>query len=363
MSMQQKTIAAIAAELKTNVEYKEYKTFGVVPYIFNTALIFETIDDYGRPIIISDPTQYPSSCKKSVIIDHISANSPNLGKVRKINWQHFNDEYFTVADIETTGLSPDYGAKIIEIGAVKIFKDGTVVDEFSSFINPLMKLPKKTKELTGITQEDVDAAPPMHVVLSDFWEFARGTTVVFHNSPFDWERFLCPTWKRIGIIVPDIYPCIDTLQIYKEMHPETKKHGLEELCQLYGIAVENHHRAINDARMTAQAFAKMRVEYADKFKNLPQTRWMNTRKEVPQITVKRVSFWGAYKKKSGAPIKERQYVDFTINGHKCGAYYEILEDNWVIQNCPVSFDYIHLQDAVLKFLELNTLADLKKFRN
>ena len=361
--MQQKTIASIAKELKTSICYKDYKTFGSVPYIFNTALVFETIDECGRPIIVSDPTQFPSSCKKRTIIDHISANSPNLGKIRKINWQNFNDEYFTVADIETTGLSPEYGAKIIEIGAVKIHKDGTVIGEFSSFINPLMKLPTKTKELTGITQEDVDAAPPLHEVLSNFWEFFRGSTVVFHNSPFDWDRFLIPSFKRIGIVIPDIYPCIDTLQIYKEMHPETSKHGLEELCNLYGIPVENHHRAINDAQMTAKAFAKMREEYTDKFKNLPKTKWMSTRQEIPNITIKRVSFWGAYKKKSGAPIKERQYIDFSINGHKCGAYYEILEDNWVIQNCPVSFDYIHLQNAVLKFLELSTLADLKKFRN
>lgn len=361
--MQAKTLTAIATELKTTIYYRDYKTFGQVPYIFNTAIVYETTDEYGRPTIVTNPSEFPSSCKKSVIMDHISANSPNLGKIRKINWQHFNDECFTVADIETTGLSPEYGAKIIEIGAVKISKDGIVLDEFSHFINPLMKLPAKTKELTGITQADVDAAPALHEVLSAFWEFLRGSTVVFHNSPFDWDRFLIPNFQRIGIVIPDIYPCIDTLQIYKEMHPETKKHGLEELCDLYGITVENHHRAINDARMTAQAFIKMRAEYKDKFEHLPKTKWMPKTKEIPEIQIKRVSFWGAYKKKSGQPIKERQYVDFSINGHKCSAYFEILEDNWVIQNCPVSFEYVYLQDAVLKFLDLKTVSDLKKFRN
>lgn len=361
--MQQKTINSIAEELKTKIYNREYKNFGDVPYIFNTALVFETIDENGRPIIVSDPTQFPSSCKKSTITDHISANMPNLGKIRKINWQHFNDEMFTVADIETTGLSPDYGAKIIEIGAVKINKDGEVIEEFSSFINPLMKLPAKTRELTGITQADVDNAPYLSEVLTKFWEFLRGTTVVFHNSPFDWERFLIPNFKKVGIVVPDIYPCIDTLYIYKEMHPEVKKHGLEELCELYGVEVENHHRAINDAQMTAKAFAKMRKQYQDKFENLPKTRWVKAKKEIPEIQVKRVSFWGLYKKKSGAPMKERQYVDFVVNGHKCSAYFEILENNWVIQNCPVTFDINYLQDAVLKFLDLKTLQELRMFRN
>ena len=361
--MQKKILETIAEELKTDIYYRDYKGLGNVPHIFNTALVYESTDDCGRLIVVTDPTQFPSSCKKNTVKDHITANSVNLGTIRKINWQHFNDEYFTVADIETTGLSPDYGAKIIEIGAVKIRADGTVVDEFSSFINPNMKLPKKIKELTNITQEQVDSAPTLHEVLTSFWEFFRGSTIVFHNADFDWNRFLIPNFKRVGIVVPDNYPCIDTLRVYKDMCPDVKRHGLADLCEMYRIPIENHHRAIHDARMTAKAFARMRADCKGKFEHLPKTKWVRAKKETHNIEVRRVSFWGAYKKKSGNPIKERQYVDFSIDGKKSSAFFEILENTWVIQNCQITFDVSELQDAVLKFLELTSVEELKKFRN
>lgn len=361
--MLQKILEGIAQELNTRIEYRPYKKFGNVPYINNTALLYETINDSCRQIVVTNPEDFPNSCKKKTVMDHIAANSPNLGVIKKINWRCFNDEFFTVADIETTGLSPEKGAKIIEIGAVKVDKDGNVVGEFSSFINPHMKLPRNIKELTNITQEQVDSAPELFDVLTRFREFFRGSTVVFHNLPFDWERFLIPNLKKIGVILPPNYPCIDTLQIFREMHPEMKKHGLAELCQLYGISVENHHRAINDAQMTAKAFVKMRKEYAHKFEHLPHTQWIKQPEIKHDIKVKSVRFWGKYKVRSGDPIKERQYVNFSIDDKSASAFYEVLENSWVIQSCPVNFDVMQLQEAVLKFLKLNSIDDLKKFRN
>ena len=86
-------------------------------------------------------------------------------------------------DLETTGLSSDTD-DIIEIGAVKFAATG-VVDEFHSLVNPRRRLPTFIKELTGITQSEVDSAPSFSQVSTGITEFLRGSTLVAHNAGFD----------------------------------------------------------------------------------------------------------------------------------------------------------------------------------
>lgn len=130
-------------------------------------------------------SKFPKSCDLKHVTDCIEAEEPYLGIIKHVNWQQMNDEYFTVADIETTGFSPDKGGRIIEIGAVKIDKNGNIVDRFSEFINPGMKISKKITEITSITNEMVADAEYAGRVVSRFWDFINGTTVVFHNAAFD----------------------------------------------------------------------------------------------------------------------------------------------------------------------------------
>jgi DNA polymerase-3 subunit epsilon len=93
------------------------------------------------------------------------------------------DVTFVVVDLETTGGSPATSA-ITEIGAVKV-RGGEVLGEFATLVNPQTEIPPFIAVLTGITDSMVATAPTIAAVLPAFLEFARGSVLVAHNSPFD----------------------------------------------------------------------------------------------------------------------------------------------------------------------------------
>lgn len=167
---------------------------------------------------------------------------------KKIAIEH---EQYVVFDIETTGFDP-HGDRIIEIGAVKL--DGIkVIDRFSAFINPQMKIPDKIVELTGITDEMVKDAPFIDEVIVKFKEFAGSATVVAHNAGFD-VGFVKQKLAHIGMSFDN--SVIDTLHWSRNILKQQKRHNLKELCKYFQISLENHHRAVDDAEATAEIFKK-----------------------------------------------------------------------------------------------------------
>ncbi len=162
------------------------------------------------------------------------------------------DSDFVVFDIETTGLVAG-SDKITEIGAVKICK-GKVTDRWSSFINPEIPIPENIVKLTGITDEMVKDAPIIDEILADFLEFSKGAVLVAHNASFD-TGFIKFDAKRLGL---DYDFCsLDTLMLARSLYPELKNHRLDTLTKHLKVILENHHRAVNDAKATADIFLKM----------------------------------------------------------------------------------------------------------
>ena len=170
------------------------------------------------------------------------------------------DETFIVFDLETFGLN-SHEHPIIEIGAIKV--QGTrIVDSFSQLINPGMPIPEKIQEITSITNSMVADMPKIEEVLPKFMEFVGDATMVAHNARFDMS-FIRRECKRIMGI--DYDPSvIDTLQMARDVMPDLKGYGLGSLTKKLGVALENHHRAVDDSQATAGMFIIFLEKYLEK---------------------------------------------------------------------------------------------------
>ena len=164
-----------------------------------------------------------------------------------------------VFDIETTGFSSK-NDKIIEIGAVKL-KDGEIVDSFSTFVDPKVNIPYKITELTSITQNMVNGQPTIDEVLPKFMEFVGDSVLVAHNAAFD-VGFIKKNLMDMGKTLKN--PVMDTVPLARYLYPDLKKVKLNLVAKHLGISLENHHRAVDDAKATAEilkfSFKKMKEE-------------------------------------------------------------------------------------------------------
>ena len=160
-------------------------------------------------------------------------------------------EDFVVFDIETTGFSP-VNNRIIEIGAVKV-SGGSIVDHFSSFVNPQTPIPFEIEKLTGIRDDMVVDAPVIEEVLPQFLEFSRDCVLVAHNANFDMS-FIQENARRQGLSWDFTY--VDTVGIARVLLPNQAKHTLDAVAKTLNISLENHHRAVDDAECTALIFVQ-----------------------------------------------------------------------------------------------------------
>lgn len=162
------------------------------------------------------------------------------------------DASFVVFDIETTGLSK-YKNHITEIGAVKV-SEGKIVDKWSTFVNPREPIPQNIVELTHITDEMVADAPYIEDILEEFLAFCEGCVLVAHNANFD-VGFMEEAARKYNI--PFDFCYLDTLMLARCLYPELPNFRLNTLSRHLQVMLENHHRAVDDAKATADVFVKM----------------------------------------------------------------------------------------------------------
>ncbi len=163
----------------------------------------------------------------------------------------------TIFDIETTGLDPRRGHRIIELAGVRI-QNGVIVPEqtFLSFVNPERDIPFEAKQIHKISDEHVAHAPTIDVVLPQFLEFAHGSVLVAHNAQFDYgfleaEKQFC--WGYT-----DLPECLCSMRLSQNVFPTDFRHNLDVVCQRLGLTMQgDRHRALDDAMVTAQALLKM----------------------------------------------------------------------------------------------------------
>ena len=161
-------------------------------------------------------------------------------------------ETFVCFDTETTGLRPD-SEEITEIAAVKV-RDGEIIDEFQTYVNPHKPIPPNITELTGISDETVREAPELSEALPAFLDFAGGLPLVAHNAGFD-MAFIRKGCDSLGI--QREFTSIDTVEMSRILFPDMAKVKLNVLAKALKVGPFEHHRASEDASVLGRIFIKL----------------------------------------------------------------------------------------------------------
>ena len=167
-----------------------------------------------------------------------------------------------VLDFETTGLSPDYGDRAIEIGAVRI-KDGEVVERFQELMNPGRRVDSFIEDYTGITNGMLKDAPSCTDVMHKFADFINGYNLVAHNASFD-KRFLDAELARISRSYTGQFAC--SLLSARRIYRDSPNHKLGTLVDYINIPTDGvFHRALYDSEMTAKLWLAMLDNIAEQY--------------------------------------------------------------------------------------------------
>jgi DNA polymerase III subunit epsilon len=170
---------------------------------------------------------------------------------------------FVVLDFETTGLQPERGDRITEVGLVRV-QDGRITDRFESLVNCGVRVPPHITAFTGITQRMVDGAPDVNGVMRQVAAFIGEDSVVSHNATFDQRFFIREC--RLGHVGMLIQPFICTLRLARRAYPELRSHSLAELVRALGLTWQGTaHRAAADAEVTAALLLRLGADLAPRY--------------------------------------------------------------------------------------------------
>jgi DNA polymerase-3 subunit epsilon len=156
-----------------------------------------------------------------------------------------------VLDTETTGLEPEQGHRIIEIGCVEVVRRRKTGRTFHRYIKPDREVDRGALEVHGITNDFLAQQPRFEEIAEDLLEFIGGAELIIHNAAFD-VAFMNAELRRLQgprRQVADLCTVLDTLLLARQMHPG-QRNSLDALCKRY--SVDNSHRELHGALLDAQ---------------------------------------------------------------------------------------------------------------
>jgi DNA polymerase-3 subunit epsilon len=161
---------------------------------------------------------------------------------------------FAVIDFETTGLSPNKGARMTEVAVVMV-ENGSIVDTYQSLAKTGAWIPAEIERLTGITNAMVEKAPSANRVMADVYRFVASATPVAHNAAFD-KQFWNAEMALAQCPGRDDFLC--TMLLSRRLYPKANDHKLGTLADFHSLKRNgNSHRALSDAELTARLFLKI----------------------------------------------------------------------------------------------------------
>ncbi len=162
-------------------------------------------------------------------------------------------------DTETTGMFPDQGHRIIEIGCIEMINRRLSGQTRHWYLNPEREIDAKATEVHGITLDQLLDKPKFADIAKDFLEFVAGADLIIHNAPFDigfLEAELALAKEQP--LVPRLNGVIDTFEMARQLFPGKRK-SLDALCERFGIshAHRTNHGALLDAGLLAEVYLAM----------------------------------------------------------------------------------------------------------
>jgi DNA polymerase-3 subunit epsilon len=161
-----------------------------------------------------------------------------------------------VLDTETTGLSPEEGHRIIEIGCVEIVNRRLTGKHYQQYLQPDRRIDTGAMEVHGISEEFLQDKPRFADIVRSFLEFVEGAELIIHNAPFD-VGFINHELKLLGSehgALEQYCSITDTLAMARKMHPG-QKNSLDALCKRYSI--DNTQRTLHGALLDAEILADL----------------------------------------------------------------------------------------------------------
>ena len=164
-----------------------------------------------------------------------------------------------VLDTETTGLSPEAGDRIIEIGCVELLNRKLTGHNFHHYLNPDRDIHEDAMKVHGISTEFLSDKPRFENIVEEFLAYVQGAEIIIHNAPFD-VGFLNAELERAGkpVFKEHVSGVLDTLAMAKELYPG-KRNSLDALCERLGVsnAARTLHGGLLDAELLADVYINL----------------------------------------------------------------------------------------------------------
>lgn len=181
-----------------------------------------------------------------------------MNKTRRfVNIEKMLPTKLAFIDIETTGASLN-SDRIIDIGILRV-EDGRLVGTYSTLIDPQDDIPREITRLTGITTDQVRRAPTFTQVRDDILEHLEGCVVVAHNAQFDCS-FLKAEFRRCGRKF--LHKRLCTVKLSRVLYPHYRRHNLDTIMERHGIASQDRHRGLGDAKVLWDFYQSVLKEHS-----------------------------------------------------------------------------------------------------
>ena len=161
---------------------------------------------------------------------------------------------FVVLDVETTGLEPDWGHRVCEVGLV-VWRGGTEIDRLWSLANPGRAVDPTATLINNLTDDMLRDEPPIDNILPVLHEKLSDRVLVAYNASFD-VGFLRAEFRHAGLELPS-FDVVDVMTLARRLLPDLKRFPLAHVAEALGIPVRGAHRAMADVEATSGVFFQL----------------------------------------------------------------------------------------------------------